>query len=170
MIELAPFDNLAGMAVLSHLDVNDHIEAQLVRGRAADHLDIFCDWRGIQAHALLSLVVKDESRGGKPFAVLAVSHTGQAGVAQAAFLSRNHLTFRRALARAGTRIRAEMPGFCDQWGVRRIEARCWKDHPTAPAFLRHCGFVREADMPGFGNDGRTVFTQFAWINPNRQGS
>ena len=59
MIELAPFANLAAHSVLSRLDPNDLIEAHLVRGGRADHLDIFADWRAMQSHALLSLVLKD---------------------------------------------------------------------------------------------------------------
>lgn len=169
MIEAVPFDNLSAMAVLSRLDANDLVEARLTRG-GADHLDIFADWRAVDKMSLLSLVLKDSRRGGEPFAVLILCPTGQAGVAQAAMLARNHLIFRRPLAEAALRIRRDMAPFCAQWGVNRVEARCMRDHPTAAAFLRGCGFRREADLPGFGLGGRDVFVQFAWLLPNHMRS
>lgn len=162
MITLVPFENLAAMSVLSRLDPYDLIEAQLVRGGRADHLDIFADWRAMQAHALLSLVLKDDRKGGVAFAVLALGGTGQAGVAQAALLARDHARFRRGLAKAALLILAGLPGFCAERGIHRIEARCWSDHPTAARFLTYCGFARETDMPGFGLDGQARFSQFAW--------
>jgi len=170
MITLAPFDNLGAMAVLSRLDPSDLIEAHLVRGVHADHLTLFADWRGMQAQAVLSLVLKDDRRGGKPFAVLALSNTGQAGVAQAALLARDHAAHWRALATAALMIRAGLPEYCAEWGIYRIEARCWAGHPSAARFLTHCGFAPETDMPGFGPDGTAIFRQFAWITPPLEGS
>lgn len=161
-VTLAPFENLAAHAVLSNLDHADLIEACLTRGQIADHLDIFSDWRAMQAHALLSLVLRDERKGGKPFAVLAVGNTGQAGVAQAALLARPHSQNRRALATAGLMIRTGVAEWCDGLGIHRIEARCWRAHPTAAQFLTLCGFSHETEMRGFGSDGRAVFSQFAW--------
>ncbi|MBY5988206.1 hypothetical protein [Roseovarius atlanticus] len=170
MIDLSGFTNLAGMAVLGHLDVNDLIEAQLVRGHQADHLDLFTDWKVMQAGAVVSLILSDPKTGGRPFAVLALGNTGQAGVAQAALLSKCHVRNRRSLARAALQIRARLPIFCEEVGIFRIEARCWSDHPTAPTFLHHCGFHPEVDMPGFGPKGRDRFTQFAWTNPCTKGT
>lgn len=170
MIELAPFESLGAISVLSRLDPNDLIEAHLVRGAQANHLDIFADWRAMQSHAVLSLVLKDRKTGGKPFAVLALGHTGQAGVGQAALLACDHARYRRQLVNASRQIRDRMPEFCSEWGIHRIEARCWSKHPTAGGFLTACGFKYEADLPGFGADGLETFQQFAWIFEQPEGS
>lgn len=169
-LALAPWDNLTAMSVLRDLDPNDRIEAQLISGHIADHLDIFSDWRAMQAGAVLSLILKTGGPGGRAFGVLALGHTGQAGVAQAALLARDHRRHARALARAALTIRAGMPEFCTERGIHRVEARSWAHHPTAGRFLRACGFRFETPMPGFGADGMADFHQFAWTtrapNPN----
>lgn len=164
MIEATAYENRAAMAVLSQLDPADWTEARLIRGGAGDHLDIFADWRAVQAGAVLSLVLRDPRRGGIPFAVLCLGHTGQGGVAQAALLSRSHRTFRRALAATALRIRDQLPAFCREAGIRRVEARCWAKHPSAPRFLAACGFREEVRMTGFGGDADATFIQFAWTD------
>lgn len=164
MIDPRPYDDQAAMAVLRDLDGNDRIEAQLVRGVAASHLAIFADWHAMQRGALLSLVLfAGEHAWAPPFAVLALGHTGQAGVAQAAFLARNHQRWRVPIARAGVSIRRQMPFLCADWGVHRIEARAWARHPTAGHFLHALGFRAECDMTGFGATGAETFTQYAWV-------
>lgn len=165
MISARPYDDHAAMAVLSNLDPHDRMEAQLVRGTNASHLAIFADWRAMRAAHLVSLVLYDETLAHQPFAVLALAETGQAGVAQAALLSRSHRRFRRALVCAVRQIRGELPVFCADLGIHRIEARCWADHPRASQFLTACGFHHETDMPGFGATGRQTFRQFAWTDP-----
>ncbi|MEM7317408.1 MAG: hypothetical protein AAF408_00150, partial [Pseudomonadota bacterium] len=115
---------------------------------------------------VLSLVLRDKRRANQPFAVLALGNTGQAGVAQAALLARKHRRHARALVAACRQIRAEMPAFCSDLGIRRVEARAHAGHPRASRFLQSCGFAFETDMPGFGGDGRAVFRQFAWTDPN----
>ncbi len=164
MIDARPYDDVAAMTVLRDLDGNDRIEAQLVRGVAASHLAIFADWHAMQRGALLSLVIfAGDHPGAAPFAVLALGHTGQAGVAQAAFLARNHERWRGCIGRAGVHIRRQMPFLCADWGVHRIEARAWSAHPTAGRFLRALGFRAECDMAGFGATGGETFTQYAWV-------
>lgn len=165
MIDLAPYDTFTAKHVFDRLDPYDLLEARMVRGGAANHLQIFAEWHAVQATALVSLVLHDKPMG-TPFAVLALGHTGQAGVAQAALLARLHSACRRPLAQAGVLIRRRMPAFCAEAGVQRIEARCWAGHPTASSFLSRCGFTLEADMPGFGPEGRETFRQFAWTPPN----
>lgn len=169
MIELAPYSNAAAMQVIRHLDGHDLLEAQLVRARPVDALDIFGDWRSAQAAAMLSLVLRDTSTGGMPFALLGLVNTGQAGVANAALIARDHSVWRRPLAVAGLNIRRQMPAFCTEWGIWRIEARCWADHPTAARFLTACGFAHECDLPGYGPGGGHIFRQFAWTNPTIRG-
>ncbi|GHF33235.1 hypothetical protein [Seohaeicola zhoushanensis] len=164
MIRAQPFDDLNGMAVLSRLDPSDLVEASLVRGASVSHLALFAEWRSMVPVSVLNLVLHDHSRAGQPFAVLALVNTGQAGVASAALLARSHRVHRRALAHAALQIRDDMPKFCAERGIHRIEARSWRDHPTAARFLRACGFRHETDMPGFGADGAVTFSQFAWTH------
>ncbi|KHQ50289.1 hypothetical protein [Mameliella alba] len=163
MIDVTPWDNRAGLIVLSQLDPADWREAQLARGGGMDHLDVFADWRLVQANALLSVILRDTSRGGEPFAVLCLAPTGHRGIAQAALLARSHKRFRRCLVAAAGRIRDDMPEFCREWGIRRVEARCWAGHPRAPRFLAACGFLPEVRMAGFGGDDPAEFVQFAWV-------
>lgn len=173
MIGIRPYEDHGAMAVFSRLDPHDLAEAQIVRGEAATHLGLFADWRAMRAAWIASHVLTTRATGGQPFAVLAVSHTGQAGVAQAAFLSRDHQRFRSSIARAGAVIRHQLPGWARERGIRRIEARCWLGHPTAPDFLFALGFAPEAIMHGFGPEGRDDFLQYAYItgpNPERTAS
>lgn len=166
MIEARPYDDLAAMAVLSRLDPHDVMEAELVRGAHSGHLALFAEWRAMEAARLVSyVVITSPRRGAKPFALFGLVHTGQAGVAQAALLARDHREFRRPLAELALAIRAGMPGFAAKRGIHRIEARAWFDHPTASALLEALGFEHECDMPGFGLTGRITFRQFAWTCP-----
>lgn len=163
MIQVRPFQALAAMAVFRQLDWSDHMEAELVRGVPALSLELFGDWYAVRGNCLINYVI--ETASGVPFALLALAHTGQAGVAQAALLARDHGRFRRPLAQLGAAIREQMPVWCQQHGVRRIEARAWTDHPTACKFLSQIGFRAECDMPGFGGAGTVTFRQFAWLAP-----
>jgi hypothetical protein len=169
MIEVRPYDDLTAMAVLQRLDAHDHMEAELVRGAPASHLALFADWRAMQAFRLASFVaITGPDRGARPFAVFALAHTGQAGVASAALLARDHAAFRRPLAEMALRIRTELPATCAASGIRRIEARSWAGHPTAAGLLTALGFEHETDMPGFGLSGTITFRQFAWLAPENR--
>jgi len=154
------------MAVLSQLDPFDLLEAQFVRGAPVTHLALFADWRAMRCAWIASYILTTGRDGRRPFAVLAVGHTGQAGVAQAAFLARDHVRHRLAIGRAAVLIRDGLPPFMDAHGIARIEARCWADHPTAPGFLTRVGFKFEARLPGFGGAlASTTFLQFALVAP-----
>lgn len=166
MIELAPYSEVAALAVFRQMDHHDLMESRLIRGTAAHYLQLFAEWHAAQAGLVLSMVVKDLGRGGAPFAVMALGNTGQSGVAQAALLARDHQRFRRPLARTGLEIRRRLPDFCAELGIHRIEARCWRDHPTAARFLRGCMFKHDCDMPGFGPRGAFTYSQFAWTHPD----
>lgn len=160
-IQSTPFENFAALAVMRDLDPQDFLEAQIARGGVADFLDFWADWRAAQPWAALSLVLKSEA--GTPFALLAVARIpGLAGFAQAALVSRPHRRWRRELVQAAKDIRAGLPGWADDAGLTRIEARCWAGHPTAAGFLSACGFHQEAALRGFGPDGAAIFLQFAW--------
>lgn len=160
MISARPYDDMAAFAVLRDLDAFDQLEAEAVRGARATHLAIFAEWRGMEPHRVASWVV--QTAAGTPFAVVALANTGQAGVAGAAMLARDHARYRRELVQLARAIRTRMPSFAAQAGIHRIEARAWADHPRASQFLTMVGFRHEADMPGFGCDGHEMFRQFAW--------
>lgn len=168
MIQVRPYEPVGALAVMQRLDPHDLIEAQIVRGERVTGAALFADWHAMQGARVASwLVVTSPARGGVPFGLVGVANTGQAGVAQAAFLARDHRRFRRDLAHAALRIAAEMPEFCRETGIWRIEARCHARHPSAASFLTAIGFHREAVMPGFGPTGAETFLQFAWISPAR---
>jgi len=170
MIEVRPYDDFSAMSVLSRLDPNDQLEAEAIRGAPSSHLELFADWRAVQAHGIISHVLAlDAEHGGAAFAVLTLGHTGQSGVAQAALLARDHRKYRRGLASAALRIRHHMPEFCAAAGIHRVEARCWADHPTAAAFLAAVGFEFETNMHGFGAYGSACFKQYAWVNQTTKG-
>lgn len=160
MIQLRPWEDMAAAAVFRALDPSDLLEAELVRGAAVGHLALWADWRSIEPLRLASFVAL--TAGGNPFAVFGLVHTGQAGVASAALLARDHRVFRRPLAQLAVILRDAFPGHCRERGVHRVEARSWSAHPTAPRLLAALGFRAEARMPGFGPDGATEFTQWAW--------
>lgn len=164
MITIRPWEDYAAMAVFNRLDLRDQIEAELVRGASCTALALFADWRAAQAHAPLSLVIHS-GPAARPFAVLTLGNTGQAGVAEAALLAADHIRHRIDLARLAVAIRRRLPAWCAEAGVNRIEARCWLQHPTAARLLAAIGFVHEATLPGFGRDGRATFRQFAWTRP-----
>jgi len=163
-IQARPYSDDAARAVLTRLDASDHHEAALVRGQWPDGFQLWADWRAVQGARLDSRVFfTGDHPGATPFAVGCLTHTGQAGVAQAAFLARDHARYRREIAGAGAMIRRALPGFARDTGLRRIEARCWRGHPTAPDFLMMLGFDLEAEMRGFGGGGEVEFLQYAWV-------
>lgn len=163
MISARPYEDYAAHAVLTRLDAYDAIEAEVVRGAPTTGLELFADWRAINAARLASWVLF--TGAGTPFSVVGLVHTGQAGVAAAAMLARDHARFRRPLAEAAALIRRRMPAYAAETGLRRIEARAWAGHPTACDLLFSIGFVPEAVMRGFGPDGRAEFVQYAWVAP-----
>lgn len=160
MIRAVPFEDLAAKAVIDRLDHADHLECELVRGSAATGLAIWADWRAMEGYRLASFVAL---AGTVPFAVFGLSNTGQAGVAQAALLARDHLAFRLPLARLAVMIRRALPDYAARGGIHRIEARSWADHPSAAHLLRGLGFRQECEMRGFGLTGTVNFRQWAWL-------
>ena len=161
-IGIQPYDDHGAMAVFSDLDAHDLMEAQLVRGPVAvTHLGLWADWRSMRPAWVESYLLTTAPAGGKPFAVAVIANTGQAGVAQAAFLARNHARFARPIAKAAVQMRSYFPRMMDARGIHRIEARCWAGHPTAPRFLASIGFGLDCFMTGFGTDGHASFMQFS---------
>lgn len=167
MILVDDYDDLAAMAVLRNIDPQDRLEAQAVRGEVVTHLSLFGDWRAARPLHVLSLVIRDRATS-EAIALLALANTGQAGVASAALVARNHRRYRRQLAALARVIRSDMPRFAREAGIFRIEARAWASHPRASKFLQLVGFTHECVMPGFGRDGREQFVQFAWTQEGQR--
>jgi hypothetical protein len=167
-IDARPYADDAARAVMTRLDMSDQHEAALARGACVDGYQLWADWRAMQGLRLDSRVFfTGPHPGAIPFAVGCLLATGQAGVAQAAFLARDHRQFRRPIGAAAAAIRRALPGLARDLHLRRIEARCWREHPTAPDFLSALGFWLEAEMRGFGPQGEVEFLQYAWIAPWR---
>lgn len=164
MITLRPFEDYAALAVFRALDVHDHMEAEAVRGASCTSLALFADWRAAQAHGPLSIIAHT-GPAARPFAVITLGNTGQAGVADAAMLACDHRRHAVALARLAVTIRKGLPTFARDTGISRIEARSWACHPTAARLLTAMGFTHDCDMPGFGGSGHATFRQFAWTAP-----
>lgn len=174
MIRIAPFDDAAALPMFRALDPHDFMEAELMRGKTATPMQMWADWRAASVWQVVSLMAFASTGATTPFAIFALGHTGQAGVAQAALLARDHIIHRRPLARLAVAIRRGLPTEARARGIRRIEARAWAGHPTASTLLAHLGFAHECDMPGFGPDGGQTYRQFALTippaNPNQKGS
>lgn len=151
---------MLALPVFRQLDPHDFMEAELIRGQAANGISLWADWRAVEAIRFLSFVAL---AGQTPFAVFGLANTGQAGVASAALLARNHQRFARPLARLAVTIRRHMPAEAAARGIHRIEARCWAGHPTAADLLAGLGFAHECDMPGFGLTGSVTYRQFAFV-------
>lgn len=165
-ISITPYSDSAAYAVLSRLDPADLAEAEAMRGAAVTGLSLFADWRAMEPHRVVSLVVRaGHHHAGPPIAVFALANTGQAGVASAALLACNHRTWRPELRRLALEIRGQMPRFAWGRGIHRIEARCWAPHPTAARLLMALGFGLEASLRGFGPRGTETFHQFAFLTP-----
>ena len=165
MSRVAPFDPVPAMAMFRALDPHDHMEAELVRGKTMLGAELWADWRAATAWQAISLMAYATPHATTPFAVFALGNTGQAGVAQAALLARDHTIHRLALARLALWIRTNLPVQARAHGIRRVEARAWAGHPTASGLLAKLGFTHEAEMPGFGPDGGQTYRQFALIIP-----
>lgn len=166
MIHLHPYNDPEAWEVFRFLDGSDFIEAEIVRGARATNPGLFADWHQMEGVRLLShVVLAEQGATRRPFAVIGLSHSGQAGVAHAAMLAKDHRQYRRELIELGIAIRHGLPDFCAEHGVRRIEARAWAHHPTASRFLQAIGFQMEAAMAGFGADKPTEFLQFAYVSP-----
>jgi len=159
-LRVAPYEDLAAKAVFDRLDPADHLECEIVRGQPATPLALWADWRSVEPLRLASFVAH---AGATPFAVFGLSHTGQAGVAAAALLARDHARFRLPLGRLAVTIARALPGFAAEHGIRRIEARSHFYHPSAHVLLRGIGFMSECVMPGFGLTGDALFRQWAWL-------
>lgn len=159
-VTVRPWDDMLALPIFRQLDPHDFMEAELIRGQETNGISLWADWRAAEVFRLMSFVAL---AGQTPFAVFGLSHTGQAGVAGAVLLARDHRRFRPALGRLCVMIRAAMAAEALARGIHRIEARCWADHPTASGLLRALRFDHECDLPGFGRAGGATYRQFAFL-------
>lgn len=162
MIELLPFQDTLALEVFRGLDPHDHMEAEVIRGAPAGAVTLYAEWHNANAWRAATYVATHGPLRA-PFAVLGLSNTGQAGVGQAALLSKSHRAHKRPLAQLARIIRRDLAAWTAERGIHRIECRCWAAHPTASRFLEHAGFTLDADMPGFGSNGAHRFLQYAWV-------
>jgi len=166
MIALHPYNDHAAAAIFAQLDPFDQIEANVIQGEIVSHLAMFAQWRAMRPTWIAGHILATDGApnlADQAFAVMALGNTGQCGVAQGAFLSRNHTKFKKPLVAAARAMAINIPLLCEQHGIHRIEARCYAGHPTASTFLQLIGFQHETDMPGFGSDGSATFRQFSFV-------
>jgi len=171
-IEIVDYTPQDADRVFKFIDLNDETEALHARGFAARpddfNLQIMLDWHGGQAFRIMSCVglLKGKSKVSAPFAVFAIGHTGQSGVAQAALLAKHHFGFTRELAELVILIRHALPTIAADHNIHRIEVRSWANHPTAPNLLSALGFEKECTMLGFGATGMDEYHQYARLFPH----
>jgi hypothetical protein len=159
LIAILPYSDEAAMAIFADLDLNDRVEAALLRGDGAEPLAMFADWRRAGPGSLIAA-----DHVGRPFAIMALTPLGPAGVASVALMARDHRRWRQPLTALARHWRRAWPGYCAERGVTRAECRSWTGHPTAFRLLEHIGFRLEAVLRGFGG-GEAVFAQYAWTAP-----
>jgi hypothetical protein len=70
--------------------------------------------------------------------------------------------FKRALPALSRAARA-FPGLLIADGVRRVEARCLKDHDLAGHWMASLGATKECDLECYGAEGET-FELWAWTH------
>lgn len=159
-VTISDYTPEAAEVVFRDLDPWDRLEGEVMRGAVRPAAVHFADWHAMQAQFLLSWVFSTPA--GAPFAVAGAVNSGFAGVAQVAFLSRDHAKWRGSIARSALLLRRIIPVAARETGLHRLEARCLADHPTAGRFLTLLGFRMEARMPGYGATGAHEFRLFSW--------
>jgi len=163
LVKLSPFDPARALTVLSGLDDNDQLEAQIMRGDPAESYDLLTDWLLLARQGAACYVGEALPPISAPFAVLALVPGTTPGLGYAAMLARDHHFWKRALVPLVRLIRHDLPPVAAHMGLHRIEARSWAGHPTAATLLRAIGFTREAEMTGFGYGGEMNLDQWVWL-------
>ena len=155
-----------GLQVFADLDPHDWAEAERMRGRPVSSAGLWADWRAAAGIRIVDVVfLASHRRGRAPFAVFALAHTGIAGAAEAALLTRVVGDWRREIAMMAAGLREAVPGFRARHGVRRIEARSWAGHPSGSRLLEACGLRHEVRLAGFGSTGGLQMDQHAIVAP-----
>ncbi len=160
---LEPFNPADALHVLSALDENDQLEAELMRGDQANPYDLLAGWMALEAQGAVCFIGGVLPPYDQPIAVLALVPSSTPGLGHAAMLARDHKFWKRAMVPLARIIRDRLPEEAHAMGLHRIEARSWAHHPTAPNLLRAIGFELEAEMVGFGHSGEIPFNQWVWL-------
>jgi len=162
-LSLAPFELLSALRVIEDLDRMDRLEIQLggVDPTPDAILRQFVLQDATGSH--LQIVWRHRPEGGaEPFAIVMIDELLARGTASAALIARDHVRFAAPLRRLVAGLRADLPGAMAQSGLRRLECRCWAEHPTAPGLLTAIGFAFETELHGFGLS-QTPWLQFALV-------
>lgn len=166
-VVLQPWSDELALDVFRDLDPNDREEMFITMGCALTPLQVFSGWKTVAplcAYEAIA-VASGPSRQGA-FAALSLVRNGPAGTAEASLLARRHRAWRWQLGALAVIVKRDLPGMMAQLGLRRVEARCWEDHPTAGVLLGRLGFRQEGGpLAGFGEDGAHRFLQFAMVRP-----
>lgn len=163
LISLEPFNPEDALRVLSALDENDQLEAEVMRGDKARPYDMLADWMALEKQGAACFVAQVAPPYVEPIAVMAIVRGGTPGLGHAAMLARDHRFWKRALVPTARAIRDGLPTQARAMGLHRIEVRSWAGHPTAPSLLRAIGFELEAEMIGFGHSGEINLNQWVWL-------
>ncbi|MEO0681136.1 MAG: hypothetical protein AAF192_12055 [Pseudomonadota bacterium] len=159
------------MAVLADLDPADRREADMEGLPAADPEALAQGFCAATAGGGMVWVVwhAPDGRGADPFAICAMGPAQGPRCAHVGFVSRPRSQFRRPLGCLGVWLRRSLPAAARTRGARRLEARCWAEHPTGPGWLQALGFAREGVLRGYGLGGAD-FELHALTVPSEQGS
>ncbi len=163
LVTIEPFNPALARCVLSDLDENDRLEAQLMRGDMAGGYDLLTDWMMIQRQGAACFIGYCDDPEPSPIAVLAIVPDTVPGLGHVAMLARDHRRWKRQLVSLVRQIRRRLPVQAQHMGLHRLEARSWVGHPTAPTLLRAIGFTPDATMTGFGFSGEIRLRQWSWL-------
>lgn len=149
-LSLAPFAPRAALRVIEDLDALDRVEIQLggIDPTPDEILRQFVIQSAGGAHFQIAYAHAPEG-GATPFAIIGVAEALAVGTGSVALIARDHRAWARPLRRLAAGLRADLPTAMCRSGLRRLEARCWSAHPTAPRLLRAIGFAFETELRGF---------------------
>jgi hypothetical protein len=162
-LSLGEFQPRAALRVIEDLDPLDMLELRL--GGVTPTTDEILRQMLIQqaSGAYFQIAYAHRPEGGaEPFAILGIAEALASCTGSAALIARDHVAFARPLRRLCAGLRADLPTVMAATGFRRVEARCWSGHPTAPHLLRAIGFKFETELHGFGLS-ETHWLQFAIV-------
>lgn len=159
-------DHAAAAQVLADLDPADRREAELCGVPPGDNFAVHAlvGWReGVRLGATALVAWSHVPGGGaEPFALIGASPARAGGVVDVGLLARDHLRFRRPLARLVLLLREKLPEWAKSREIIRLEARSMFGHPTAPMVLGNVGFAQDTVLPHYGVGG-AKFTQWSML-------
>lgn len=163
LVTLDRFTPDAALRVLSNLDENDQLEAQLMRGDSAAAYDMLADWMMLARQGAVCFIGAATAPISEPVAVLGILPGTTPGLGHVAMLARDHRFWKRVLVPLAREIRDRLPTQARAMGLHRLEAHSWAAHPTAASLLTAIGFRLDARMTGFGPSGCVYLNQWSWL-------